>query len=123
MAGSNSRLRRTSCIASALMAQVAIDTFMTRRTGGFADESSRTTHEYLVISWGDLCYKSDVNRPAVFVFVKDGALQGTALPRPGGYDSANGEHWTENTPARPTKPSLQDVPRTSVAAGGGLARR
>jgi hypothetical protein len=68
-----------------------------------------STFGYLVSSWSDLCYKSDPAHPAVFVFVKDGIHEVSALPCRGGYDSGNGTNWTLNTPAWPLKPSLTDV--------------
>jgi hypothetical protein len=64
---------------------------------------------YGINSWGDLCYKSDTDHQATFVFVKDGAKEVSALPCRGGYDSGNGKHWTENKPGWPKKPSLPDV--------------
>ncbi len=68
-----------------------------------------STYGYLLSSWGDLCYKSDKDHPAVFVFVKDGVKEVSALPCRGGFDSGNGKHWTLNKPAWPKKPSLPDV--------------
>jgi len=64
---------------------------------------------YLVTGSGDLCYRSDIEHPAVFVFVKDGAREVSALPSRGGYDSGNGTNWVLNKPAWPKKPSLPDV--------------
>lgn len=64
---------------------------------------------YLINSWGDLCYKSDPGHPAVFVFVKDGVKQVSALPCKGGHSSSNGTVWRLNQPGWPRKPSLTDV--------------
>jgi hypothetical protein len=64
---------------------------------------------YTLIAWGDLWYKSDPAHPAVYVFVKDGEREVSALPCRGGYDSGGGTRWTLNQPAWPKKPSLKDV--------------
>jgi hypothetical protein len=64
---------------------------------------------YHLISWSDLCYKTDVDHPAIYVFVKDGVKEVTVLPSRGGWNSGNGTHWRPNVPAWPKKPSLPDV--------------
>ncbi|HEX8520721.1 MAG TPA: hypothetical protein VF669_00610 [Tepidisphaeraceae bacterium] len=64
---------------------------------------------YTLISWGDACYKSDPDHPAVYVLVKDGVTHATTLPCAGGSESANGVVWRKNEPGWPTKPSLKDV--------------
>jgi hypothetical protein len=63
---------------------------------------------YRFISWGELLYKSDPNNPAVFVLVREGIREVTALPSRGGMRRA-GKHWVDNGPAWPRKPSLEDV--------------
>ena len=63
---------------------------------------------YSLIEWGYVKYKSDAAHPAVFVFVKDGAVAVSALPCKGGYRSS-GKNWTPNKPGWPRKPSLRDV--------------
>jgi hypothetical protein len=64
---------------------------------------------YRLIAWGDLWYKSDVNKPAVYVFVKEGAREIHLLPCRGGYNSGGTSRWTENKPGWPKNPSLKDV--------------
>jgi hypothetical protein len=71
--------------------------------------SAINNYYYTFISWGNLWYKSDPANPAVFVFVKDGIREVSALPCKGGSDSANGKEWTVNTPGWPKQPSLEDV--------------
>jgi hypothetical protein len=63
---------------------------------------------YRLIAWSDQQYRSDQNHPAVFVFVKDGISQVSALPSRGGFQ-ASGKQWIPNVPAWPKKPSLKDV--------------
>ncbi|WP_428939454.1 hypothetical protein [Fontivita pretiosa] len=80
----------------------------------FCDEDhgssySANNYFYTLIAWSDLWYKSDPHHPAVFVFVKDGVREVSALPCKGGYDSVNGKNWTLNKPGWPRKPSLKDV--------------
>ncbi|HYO08355.1 MAG TPA: hypothetical protein VER17_05240 [Tepidisphaeraceae bacterium] len=70
-----------------------------------------STYSYGLIAWGDAMYKSDPERPAVYVFVKDGVREVSAVPCRGGYDSGNGTHWRPNKPAWPREPSLPDVLR------------
>ena len=70
-----------------------------------------------LISWSDLCYKTDPEHPAIYVFVKDGVSEVTALPSRGGYDSGNGTHWTLNQPGWPHKPSLKDVVQKQPVPG------
>jgi hypothetical protein len=67
-----------------------------------------TTEGIRLIAWGQQLYKSDPERPAVFVFVKDGVKEVSALPSRGGY-FAWGKEWRPNRPAWPKKPSLPDV--------------
>jgi hypothetical protein len=77
---------------------------------------------YTLIAWSDLWFKIDPDHPAVYVFVKDGAHEVSAMPCRGGYDSGNGSHWTENEPGWPKEPSLKDVvqkqPATAPITGG-----
>jgi len=61
-----------------------------------------------VTSWSDLLYKSDPTNPAIYVFVKDGVKEVSALPSRGGF-YAYGKQWRPNKPAWPKKPSLPDV--------------
>jgi hypothetical protein len=58
-----------------------------------------------------LWYKSDPDHPAVYVMVKDGAREVSALPCKGGYVSGGGKHWVKNEPDWPKNPSLKDVIR------------
>ena len=67
-----------------------------------------STYGYLVISWSEVQYKSDPERPAIFVFVKDGVKEVSALPSRGGYQ-VYGKDWIPNEPKWPRKPSLKDV--------------
>src|SRR5215207_9662631 len=55
--------------------------------------------------------KPDVDHPAVFVFVKDGVTEVSALPCKGGWDSGGATQFpaTPNQPAWPRDPSLKDV--------------
>jgi hypothetical protein len=73
-----------------------------------------STYGYLVISWGDLCFKSDAKHPAIYVFVKNGVKEVSALPCQGGYSGKEGR-WILNTPAWPVKPSLKDVVQKKAA--------
>ena len=91
--------------------------FFEQYEGTVSGEVIPSTYGYLVSSWSDLCYKTDADHPAIFVFVKDGAHEVSALPCKGGYDSGNGKRWVLNTPGWPKKPSLKDVvqkPPTTV---------
>jgi hypothetical protein len=80
------------------------------------------TFFYRLIAWGDLWYKTDADHPAVYVFVKDGVNEVSALPCRGGWDSGGARKFpfTPNQPAWPKKPSLKDVvykpPTTAPAA-------
>ena len=69
------------------------------------------TSFYGLIAWGDLWYKTDADHPAVYVFVKDGVKEVSALPCRGGWDSGGARKFpaTPNQPAWPKKPSLKDV--------------
>lgn len=82
------------------------------------DSRARDNMHYMLNAWGDLVYKSDPEHPAVFVFVKDGIHEVSALPCKGGYDSANGNgtKWRLNNPGWPRKPSLADVIPKGAAA-------
>jgi hypothetical protein len=70
-----------------------------------------STYGYQLIAWGDLWYKTDPDHPAVYVFVKDGVKEVSALPCRGGWDSGGARKFpaTPNQPAWPKKPSLEDV--------------
>ena len=87
-----------------------------------------TTYAYRLIAWGDLWYKTDADHPAVYVFVKDGVKEVSALPCRGGWDSGGARKFpaTPNQPAWPKKPSLPDVvykpPTTAPAPAGTLPR-
>jgi hypothetical protein len=76
------------------------------------------TDGYQLIAWGDPWYRPDVNNPAVFVFVKNGASDVSARVCRGGDDWAGGKYWTRNKPQWPKHPSLSDVVyKPSVATG------
>lgn len=73
-----------------------------------SSDGSVQTHSIGLMSWGQQQYKSDPDLPAVFVFVKKGVKEVSALPSRGGY-YAWGKEWRPNQPAWPKKPSLPDV--------------
>lgn len=81
----------------------------------FAKWSDDTNTGYQVTAWGEQLYKSDPDRPAVYVFVKDGVREVSALPSRGGY-YAYGKEWRPNEPAWPEKPSLNDVVQKQSSA-------
>jgi hypothetical protein len=83
--------------------------FFEKYEGTVAGETIRSTYGYLITSWGDRCFRADPANPAVFVFVKNEAREVSAPPCRGGYDSGNGTNWSQNKPAWPKKPSLEDV--------------
>jgi hypothetical protein len=93
--------------------------FFEEDVGSTTGKEIPSTYGYLITSWGDRCYKSDPEHPAIFVFVKDGQRVVSALPCRGGFDSGNGTYWVENQPAWPRKPSLQDVERKSSGEAAG----
>lgn len=94
--------------------------FYEKFEGSVTGETIPSTYGYLIKSWSDLCYKTDAEHPAVFVFVKDGVTEVSALPCRGGFSSGNGQHWVENLPAWPKQPSLTDVVRKgSTTTPGG----
>jgi hypothetical protein len=64
---------------------------------------------YSLITWGQVGYRSDVDNPAVYVFVNNGTKTITVLPSRGGFDHRGGSNWSRNTPALPRKPSLREV--------------
>ena len=70
---------------------------------------SQSTNAIHLISWGLPYYKSDRDNPAIFVFVKDGIKEVSALPCRGGADTAGVNKWIKNSPAWPIRPSLKDV--------------
>ena len=75
----------------------------------FTAELGETSNLGIMISaWSQQIYKSDPDRPAIFVFVKDGAKEVSALPSRGGYE-AYGQQWIPNEPKWPREPSLKDV--------------
>ena len=63
---------------------------------------------YQITAWSDLLYKTHPDHPAVYVFVKDGMHEVSALPCRGGFRSY-GKRWILNKPAWPKQPSLKDV--------------
>lgn len=77
--------------------------------GTFADGNSVFTRTIHLISWSEQQYKSDPDRPAVFVFAREGAAIATTLPSQGGSRAYGRHRWIENRPAWPRKPSLIDV--------------
>ena len=64
---------------------------------------------YGLDAWGEPQFKSDPEHAAVFVFVREGVREVSALPCKGGADSPNGKVWWLNKPGWPRKPSLKDV--------------
>jgi hypothetical protein len=70
-----------------------------------------STYAYRLIAWSDLWFKSDPDHPAVYVMVKDGAREISALPCKGGYEWGGGNRWLRNEPSWPKDPSLKDVVR------------
>jgi hypothetical protein len=72
---------------------------------------------YQITSWGDLWYRSDPRNPAVYVFVKDGVTEVSALPCRGG-SQALGKQWMPNEPGWPSDPSLNDVVRKQPTTYG-----
>lgn len=78
----------------------------TRRDDGW---NSVFTRSIRLISWSDPQYRSDPERPAIFVFVSDGAQSASALPSQGGFRSEGRDRWIANRPGWPRKPSLDDV--------------
>ena len=67
------------------------------------------TSGYTLIAWGDPCFKSDSDHPAVFVFVKNGQHDVSSLPCRGGYMVVATTQLHLNEPTRPKIPSLDDV--------------
>jgi hypothetical protein len=72
-------------------------------------------------SWGQQLYKTAPEKPAIFVFVKEGVTSVSALPGCGGYSYYGyRQEWRENKPGWPKQPSLADVnwvngqPRSNV---------
>jgi hypothetical protein len=81
-----------------------------------ASDQHPSVSGYSLIAWGQVTYLSDPKNPAVFVFVKEGATEVSALPGVGG-SRRDGKRWTPHAPAWPKKPSLKDVtykPPTTV---------
>jgi len=74
----------------------------------FAQWSDDGNTGYQITSWSDLLYKTDPDHPAVYVLVKDGVHEVSALPCRGGFRSY-GKRWILNKPAWPKRPSLKDV--------------
>lgn len=74
----------------------------------FAKWSDDGNTGYQITAWGEILYKSDPDRPAVYVFVKDGVSDVSALPSRGGF-RAYGNQWIPNQPMWPKNPSLKDV--------------
>ena len=83
--------------------------FFEEDTGDYGPQNAPPkTSSVGLISWGQQLYKSDPDRPAIFVFVKDGVKEVSALPSRGGYE-AYGQQWIPNEPTWPRRPSLKDV--------------
>jgi hypothetical protein len=76
----------------------------------FAKWSDDGNTGYQVTAWGEQLYKSAPDHAAVYVFVKDGVREVSALPCRGGYQ-LNGKQSTLNLPRWPRTPSLPDVVR------------
>lgn len=68
-----------------------------------------STYGYQLIAWSDPWFRSDPEHPAVFVFVKEGVHEVSALLCKGGWESGGGKQWRLNKPGWPKKPSLPDV--------------
>jgi hypothetical protein len=89
---------------------------------GEEDNDSRserlTTKAYMLIAWSNLWFKSAEDRPAIYVFVKDGVREVSALPCHGGFSSGGGLRFWPNEPGWPKEPSLKDVVYRPV---GGVA--
>ena len=77
-----------------------------------------TTKAYMLVAWSDLWFKSAEDRPAIYVFVKDGIREVSALPCHGGFSSGGGAIFYPNEPGWPKEPSLKDVVYRPV---GGVA--
>jgi hypothetical protein len=77
-----------------------------------------TTKAYMLVAWSNLWFKSAEDRPAIYVFVKDGVREVSALPCHGGFSSGGGLRFWPNEPGWPKEPSLKDVVYRPV---GGVA--
>jgi hypothetical protein len=90
-------------------------------------DGAAQTFGYTVIAWGDLWYKTDADHPAVYVFVKEGIREVSALPCRGGWDSGGATKFpaAPKQPAWPIRPSLKEVvqkqPTTEPTTDGGPA--
>ena len=71
---------------------------------------------YSLIAWEEVTFKMDASNPAIFVLVKDGVREVSALPCKGGAER-NGKGWKNNKPEWPKFPSLKDVVYKPVAGG------
>ena len=110
----------TGCILRRLKAEKGgYRHFYEEDSGKYSDHTDVCTSGFRLIAWGDPNYKSDSDHPAVFVFVKVGVHEVSALPCKGGYDSANGNgtQWRLNKPGWPRKPSLNDVVQKRSSMG------
>ncbi len=63
---------------------------------------------YQITAWGDVWYQSNPANPAIYVFVRDGAREVTALPSRGGTQ-IRGKRLDLNKPGWPPDPSIRDV--------------
>jgi hypothetical protein len=82
------------------------------------DAEHASTYWYCLIGWSNLWFKSAEDRPAIYVFVKDGIREVSALPCHGGFSSGGGGIFRPNEPGWPKEPSLKDVVYRPV---GGVA--
>jgi hypothetical protein len=64
---------------------------------------------YGLIAWEEATFKTSAANPAIFVLVKDGVREVSALPSPGGARRGDGKQWIDNKPQWPRWPSLKDV--------------
>jgi hypothetical protein len=85
----------------------------------YSDDATEhiTTKFYMLIAWSNLLFKSAEDRPAIYVFVKDGVREVSALPCHGGYCPIQGI-FRPNEPGWPKEPSLKDVAYRPI---GGIA--
>ena len=97
-------LRLTAASKAGYRELYELDVGTRRENGG----NSVFTRAFSLISTGNPLYRSDPDRPAIFVFISNGAQTTTALPSQGGFRS-EGRHWIANRAGWPDKPSLDDV--------------
>jgi hypothetical protein len=68
------------------------------------------TRNFALIDWGEVQYRSDPNRPATYVFLRDGGTEVSVLPSRGGDDLLDARPtWGRNEPKWPNQPSVKSV--------------